>query len=192
MGRVAALPLGLLAALHAAPAAVCAAAGAPGSPAADVDLVWTHTAVELEDLARAALPLRFDIGGRWSGQALVIQDVENLRAGPGRVRIHVKGRIEPLGVPLEADPALTLRFDPLKGTHVVALESLTLALGPLGKVDLSRLLGPWEIRPDQPFVVPVRGGAGLGVQVGIRRLDLSSAGLRVEVDVRYFPPPIQK
>lgn len=161
----------------------------PGVPRPGVNLIWTHSATELEDLARAALPLRFDIGGQWTGQKLVVEDVGDLRTESGRARVHVRGKIHPLGVPLDAEPVLTLRFDALRGEHVVALQSLTLTLGALGKVDLSRLLGPWVVRPEQAFVVPVRGGEGIGMQVTVRRLDLSAAGLRAEADVRYFPPP---
>jgi len=172
-----------------------AGTGSPGAPAAgaasapQTDLVWSHSPTELEDLARAALPLHLDIASKWTGQMLVVQDVSALSTAKNRVRLHVEGRIEPLGVPVEADPVLNLSFEPVQGVHTVSLEALTLTLGPLGKVDLSRLLGPWKVRPEQAFVVPVRGGDGIGMQVTIRRLDLTEQGLRVEAGVRYFPPP---
>ena len=169
--------------------AAASEAGSGGEPTdSGADVVWVQSAAELESLARAALPLRLPVGGAWSGQEIVVDAARDLRTETGRLRFHLSGHLDPLGVPIEADPALTLRFDPVKGIHVVGLEALTLVLGPLGKVDLSRLIGPWEIRPQQKVVVPVRGGAGLGMEVTLRRLALSSQGLRGEVSVRYFPP----
>jgi hypothetical protein len=165
-------------------------AGSGAEPAVPgPDVVWVQSAAELESLARAALPLRLPVGGAWTGQEIVVEGARDLRTEPGRLRFHLSGHLNPLGVPLEADPALTLRFDPVKGVHIVGLEALTLVLGPLGKVDLSRLIGPWEIPPQQKVVVPVRGGAGLGMEVTIKKLALSPQGLRGEVSVRYFPPP---
>ena len=184
--RIAALAVALVLAGGAA------AAEGPAAMKPGADLAWTHTVTEIEDLARAALPLRFDVGGQWTGQKLVVEDVSDLRMETGKARLKIKGRIEPLGIPIDAEPVLTLRFEPLRGEHQVGLQSLTLTLGVLGKIDLSRLLGPWVIKPDQVFVVPVRGGDGIGMQVSIRRLDISAAGLRAEADVRYFPPPAPK
>jgi hypothetical protein len=188
---VAALGVGAaIAAVIAAASFPAASEGPAGAaPPAAHDLVWSHSATDLENLARASLPLRFDMGGKMAGQALRVQDVRDLRTETNRVRLHISGRIDPLGLPLEADPVLTLRFDALKGAHVVAVESLSLTLGPLGRIDIGRLLGPWEIQPDQSYVIPVRGGAGIGLKATLRKIDLSPRGLRVEADAVYFPPP---
>lgn len=168
-------------------------AATPAAPRlAAHDLVWSHSATDLENLARASLPLKFDMGGKMAGQALRVQDVRDLKIETNRVRLHISGRIDPLGLPLEADPVLTLRFDPLKGVHVVGVESLSLTLGPLGRLDIGRLLGPWEIHPDQSYVIPVRGGAGIGLKATLRRIDLGPRGLRVEADAVYFPPAVEK
>jgi hypothetical protein len=192
-GAAAAAGAGIQVAPAAAPAPaageIAAAAGGPAALPAARDLVWSHTPTELENLARASLPLRFDMGGKMAGQALLVQDVRDLRTEANRVRLHISGRVDPLGLPLEADPVLTLRFDPLKGAHVVAVESLGLTLGPLGRIDIGRLLGPWVIEPDQAYVIPVRGGAGIGLKATLRRIDLGPRGLRVEADAVYFPPP---
>jgi hypothetical protein len=177
-----------------APAASPAAAVSPAAAAlpAAHGLIWSHSATDLENLARASLPLRFDMGGKMAGQALLVQDVRDLKTEANRVRLHISGRIDPLGLPLEADPVLTLRFDAMKGAHMVAVESLNLTLGPLGRIDVGRLLGPWEIQPDQSYVIPVRGGAGIGLKATLRRIDLSARGLRIEADAVYFPPPTKQ
>ncbi|MEE9217990.1 MAG: hypothetical protein V3U98_02895 [Acidobacteriota bacterium] len=176
------VPVGAL--LPLAEAAAGAAAEFPGAR-----IAWTHSASDLEELVRAALPLRFEIGGGWSGLFLVVEEISGLKIQQGRLRMVFKGRTEPLGVPIEADAVLSLRFDALEGVHVVSLESLPVSLGAFGKADLAKLLGPWTIRPRHAQVIPIEGGDGLGVQILLRSLVLGPDGLRAEASVRYFKPP---
>jgi hypothetical protein len=189
---VAAAAVVAVAAAMASPAAGPAEGPATAARPAAHNLVWSHSPTDLENLARASLPLKFDMGGKLTGQALRVQDVRDLKTETNRVRLHISGRIDPLGLPLEADPVLTLRFDPIKGVHVVGVESLNLTLGPLGRIDIGRILGPWEVQPNQSYVIPVRGGAGIGLMATLRRIDLSPRGLRIEADAVYFPPPLEE
>jgi len=169
--------------------AVAAPPGAAGAAGAGVNLVWTHTAADLESLAASALPIRFAIGGKLFDQALLIEKASDFRIEGGRLRVRVRGQVDQLGLPVEAEPVLTLRFDAVQAVHIVSLESLPVTLGSLGRLDLARRLGPWKIKPGQRYVIPVKGSAGIGMEVIIRKLDLTPAGLRVEAGVRYFPPP---
>jgi hypothetical protein len=151
-------------------------------------IVWTQGVADLESLAGAALPVRFDIGGGWTGLSLVVEKASRFKASAGRLQLHLQGHTEPLAVVVETDVSLRLRFDSQKGVHVVELESMPLRLGALGRIDLARTLGPWEIGPDQLHTLSLKGSAGLGVKTTIRALDLSEDGLRAEVDVHYFRP----
>ncbi|MEE9229285.1 MAG: hypothetical protein V3U86_01150 [Acidobacteriota bacterium] len=163
----------------------------PASASISPHLVWTHSAADLESLARAALPVKFEIGGGWTGMSLVVDDASRFRASEGRLELHLRGHTEPLGVQVETDVSVRLRFDRLKGVHVVELESMPVSFGALGKIDLASTLGPWEIGPEQLHLQPVKGGAGLGIRTTIRALQLSEQGLRAEVEVHYFRPPAE-
>ena len=163
----------------------------PASSLASPHLVWTHSAADLESLARAALPVKFEIGGGWTGVSLVVDDASRFRASDGRLQLHLRGHTEPLGVRVETDVSLRLSFDRVKGVHVVTLESMPVAFGALGKIDLASTLGPWEIGPEQLHLLPVKGGAGIGVRTTIRALQLGEQGLRAEVEVHYFRPPAE-
>jgi len=154
-------------------------------------IVWTQGVSDLESLAGAALPVRFEIGGGWTGLSLVVEKASRFRASAGRLELHLQGHTEPLAVTVDTDVSLRLHFESRKGVYVVELESMPLSLGALGKIDLARTLGPWEIGPEQIHTLNLEGSAGLGVKTTIRALDLSEDGLRAEVDVHYFRPPAE-
>ncbi len=155
------------------------------------NLIWTHSVADLESMARAALPVKFEIGGGWSGVSLVVDEASRFRASAGRMQLHLRGHTEPLGVQVETDVSVRLRFDRLKGVHVVELESMPVSILGLGNIDLASTLGPWEIGPERLHLLSVKGGAGLGARTTIRALVLSEQGLRAELEVHYFRPPAE-
>jgi len=177
--------------LAAAVAALAFAHLPAAGAAAHRHVVWTQSVADLESLARAALPVKLDIGGGWTGLSLVIEEASDFHAGPGRLSAHLRGHTEPLAVAVETDVDLRLRFDRLKGVHVVELQSMPVTVGVLGKIDLARTLGPWQIEPDHLHKLNVEGSAGLGIKTTIRVLELSEDGLRAELDLHYFRPPAE-